>query len=166
MYAEVFDEENALDRLEAFASFNGPDFYRLPRNSSSITLTKDTQPIPAAFRLGDSEVVPIRAGDSVVGQRPANGDEDSTHPAGANDSEVVTTATGPTMRDRFRGFLPVVVDIETGGFNCQTDAILEIAMTLLKMSEDGQLEIAETHSRNVEPFEGQTLTLGAGVHRH
>ena len=79
---------------------------------------------------------------------------DSTHPAGADDSEVVTTATGPTMRDRFRGFLPVVVDIETGGFNCQTDAILEIAMTLLKMSEDGQLEIAETHSRNVEPFEG------------
>ena len=65
LYAEVFDEENALDRLEAFASFNGPDFYRLPRNSSSITLTKDTQPIPAAFRLGDSEVVPIRAGDSV-----------------------------------------------------------------------------------------------------
>ena len=65
MYAEVFDEENALDSLEAFASFNGPDFYRLPRNSSSITLTKDTQPIPAAFRLGDSEVVPIRAGDSV-----------------------------------------------------------------------------------------------------
>ena len=65
LYAEVFDEENALDRLEAFASFNGPDFYRLPRNSNSITLTKDTQPIPAAFRLGDSEVVPIRAGDSV-----------------------------------------------------------------------------------------------------
>ena len=65
LYAEVFDEENALDRLEAFASLNGPDFYRLPRNSSSITLTKDTQPIPAAFRLGNSEVVPIRAGDSV-----------------------------------------------------------------------------------------------------
>ena len=69
---------------------------------------------------------------------------DSTPPAAAHDSEVVTTATGPTMRDRFRGFLPVVVDIETGGFNCQTDAILEIAMTLLTMSEDGQLEIAET----------------------
>ena len=65
LYAEVFDEENALDRLEAFASFNGPDFYRLPRNSSAITLTKDTRSIPEAFRLGDSEVVPIRAGDSV-----------------------------------------------------------------------------------------------------
>ena len=65
LYAEVFEEENALDQLEAFASFNGPDFYRLPRNSDSITLTKDTQSIPEAFRLGDSEVVPIRAGDSV-----------------------------------------------------------------------------------------------------
>ena len=65
------------------------------------------------------------------------------------------------MRDRFRGFLPVVVDIETGGFNCQTDAILEIAMTLLTMSEDGQLEIAETHSRNVEPFEGANLDPSA-----
>ena len=86
---------------------------------------------------------------------------DSTHPAGANDSEVVTTATGPTMRDRFRGFLPVVVDIETGGFNCQTDAILEIAMTLLTMSEHGKLEIAETHSRNVEPCEGANLDPSA-----
>jgi dihydroorotase len=65
LYAEVFDEENALDRLEAFASFNGPDFYRLPRNSSTVTLTKDSRPIPEAFLLGDSEVVPIRAGDSV-----------------------------------------------------------------------------------------------------
>ena len=86
---------------------------------------------------------------------------DSTPPAAADDSEVVTTTPGPTMRDRFRGFLPVVVDIETGGFNCQTDAILEIAMTLLKMSEDGQLEIAETHSRNVEPFEGANLDPSA-----
>ena len=65
LYAEVFDEEKALDRLEAFASFHGPDFYRLPRNSSAITLTKGTQSIPEAFRLGDGEVVPIRAGDSV-----------------------------------------------------------------------------------------------------
>ena len=62
---------------------------------------------------------------------------DSTHPAGADDDQTLAAAAGPTMRDRFRGFLPVVVDIETGGFNCQTDAILEIAMTLLTMNEDG-----------------------------
>ena len=59
------------------------------------------------------------------------------------------------MKNRFRGFLPVVVDIETGGFNCKTDAILEIAMTTLTMDDAGLLTIDETHSRNVEPFEGE-----------
>lgn len=67
----------------------------------------------------------------------------------------------PLIKDRFRGFLPVVVDIETGGFNCQTDAILEIAVTLLEMDEEGNLAIAETHSRNVEPFEGANLEPSA-----
>ena len=65
------------------------------------------------------------------------------------------------MKDRFRGFLPVVVDIETGGFNCQTDAILEIAITTLAMDKAGLLLIDETHSRNVEPFEGANLDPSA-----
>ncbi|MDG1932511.1 MAG: ribonuclease T, partial [Luminiphilus sp.] len=64
----------------------------------------------------------------------------------------MTTPNPPSIRDRFRGFLPVVVDIETGGFNCQTDAILEIAVTMLSMTDQGELVIDETHSRNVEPF--------------
>ena len=63
------------------------------------------------------------------------------------------------MKDRFRGFLPVVVDIETGGFNCQTDAILEIAMTTLTMDDAGLLTIDETHSRNVEPLKARISTL-------
>ena len=67
----------------------------------------------------------------------------------------------PLMRDRFRGFLPVVVDIETGGFNCQTDAVLEMAITELAMNEQGELVIAATHSRNVEPFEGAYLDPAA-----
>ena len=67
----------------------------------------------------------------------------------------------PQMKDRFRGFLPVVVDIETGGFNCQTDAILEIAITTLTMDEAGVLIIDDTHSRNVEPFEGANLDPSA-----
>jgi ribonuclease T len=65
------------------------------------------------------------------------------------------------MRDRFRGFLPVVVDIETGGFNCQTDAILEMAITELAMNEEGELIIEATHSRNIEPFEGANLDPAA-----
>ena len=67
----------------------------------------------------------------------------------------------PQMKDRFRGFLPVVVDIETGGFNCQTDAILEIAITTLAMDEAGALIIDDTHSRNVESFEGANLDPSA-----
>ena len=65
------------------------------------------------------------------------------------------------MKDRFRGFLPVVVDVETGGFNCHTDALLEVAITLLTMNDAGELVISETHSRNVEPFEGANLEPSA-----
>lgn len=65
------------------------------------------------------------------------------------------------IKNRFRGFLPVVVDIETGGFNAQTDALLEIAATLLHMDEDGTLVPGETISFNVDPFEGANLEPSA-----
>lgn len=58
---------------------------------------------------------------------------------------------------RFRGYLPVVIDIETGGFNAQTDAMLEIAATLLDMDEQGTLAIKKTVAFDVEPFEGANL---------
>ena len=61
------------------------------------------------------------------------------------------------MDKRFRGFMPVVVDVETGGFNEQTDALLQIAAVILDMDEQGQLLSAETHSCHVEPFEGANL---------
>jgi len=59
--------------------------------------------------------------------------------------------------NRFRGFLPVVVDVETAGFNADSDALLEIAATLLEMDEQGQLYIATTHAVHVEPFAGANL---------
>jgi ribonuclease T len=62
---------------------------------------------------------------------------------------------------RFRGFLPVVVDIETGGFNSRTDAILEIAATTLTMDDDGYLRIDETFSFHVDPFPGANLEPAA-----
>ena len=65
LYAEVFDEEGALGRLEAFASFHGPDFYRLPRNTSSVTLTKQAQPVPEEIPFHGGSLVPIRAGEKV-----------------------------------------------------------------------------------------------------
>ena len=63
----------------------------------------------------------------------------------------------PRIADRFRGFLPVVVDVETGGFNAQKDALLEIAACILKMDDFGRLFIAETVAVNVEPFQGSNI---------
>jgi len=65
LYAEVFEKANALDRLETFASFHGPDFYGLPRNSGNITLVKDTQKIPDSFSANHDAVVPMRAGKAI-----------------------------------------------------------------------------------------------------
>ena len=62
-----------------------------------------------------------------------------------------------TMASRFRGFLPVVVDVETGGFNCKTDALLEIAAVLLEMDGEGLLRRSETLRYHVKPFEGANL---------
>jgi dihydroorotase len=62
LYAEVFEEAGALDRFEAFASFHGPDFYRLPRNSGTLTLEKTALDIPAEVDFGGQPGVPFRAG--------------------------------------------------------------------------------------------------------
>jgi ribonuclease T len=62
---------------------------------------------------------------------------------------------------RFRGFLPVVVDLETGGFNAKTDALLEIAAVLLTMDDDGTLRRGETVSFHVQPFPGANLEPAA-----
>ena len=61
------------------------------------------------------------------------------------------------MADRFRGFLPVVVDVETGGFNSRTDALLEIATVLLDYDTEGLLQRGETIRYHVKPFEGANL---------
>lgn len=61
------------------------------------------------------------------------------------------------IADRFRGFLPVVVDVETGGFNCKTDALLEIAAVLLEANGDGTFGRGETIRYHVKPFEGANM---------
>ena len=62
-----------------------------------------------------------------------------------------------SIANRFRGFFPVVVDVETGGFNCKTDALLEIAAVLIDPQEDGTLLRGETIRYHVKPFEGANL---------
>lgn len=65
LYAEVFEAHGALDQLEAFASLNGPAFYGLPVNRGTVTLVRESWPVPDAYPFGDSTVVPFRAGGTV-----------------------------------------------------------------------------------------------------
>lgn len=65
LYTEVFEEANALDRLEAFASFHGADFYGVPRNGGTVTLVRQEWTVPPTYAFGDHEVVPLRAGETV-----------------------------------------------------------------------------------------------------
>ena len=65
IYTSIFEQQDALDNLEAFASFNGPDFYGLPRNSRTITLKKEDWTIPDEYPLGDETLVPFLAGQTI-----------------------------------------------------------------------------------------------------
>ena len=66
-----------------------------------------------------------------------------------------------SMSNRFRGYLPVVVDVETGGFNPGTDALLESAIAIIEMNETGFLELGETLSFNIRPFVGANINEAA-----
>ena len=66
IYAQIFENAGALDKLEAFASHNGARFYGLPRNSDTVTLVKQPQRVPASFAFGESEVVPMLAGEELA----------------------------------------------------------------------------------------------------
>jgi len=65
LYADIFEELGVLDKLEAFASFNGADFYGLPRNTDTITLIREPWTMPAELPLADSTIVPLRAGETI-----------------------------------------------------------------------------------------------------
>lgn len=65
LYADIFEELGILDKLEAFASFNGPDFYGLPRNTDTITLIRAPWTMPAQLPLADGTIVPLKAGETV-----------------------------------------------------------------------------------------------------
>lgn len=71
--------------------------------------------------------------------------------------DAIQSSPNPAISQRFRGFLPVVVDVETGGFNAQTDALLEIAATILRIDDEGNLYAADTVHAHVKAFEGANL---------
>ncbi|MCP1726244.1 dihydroorotase [Natronospira proteinivora] len=66
LYAEIFDAAGCLEQLEAFASHNGSDFYRLPRNRGRVRLERKEKPVPAELPLGEEIIVPFRAGESLA----------------------------------------------------------------------------------------------------
>jgi dihydroorotase len=65
LYAEVFDAAGALDRLEAFASFYGADFYGLPRNIDTITLRRESWLAPQQLSMGEAQLIPLRGGETI-----------------------------------------------------------------------------------------------------
>ncbi len=65
LYAEAFEQANALDKLEGFASFHGADFYRLPRNTDTITLQKQAWTVPGQYGDSDSLITPLKAGEQL-----------------------------------------------------------------------------------------------------
>jgi dihydroorotase len=66
LYAEAFEAAGALGKLEAFASFHGADFYRLPRNTGKITLRRESWRVQSSIALGEDELVPLRAGEQLA----------------------------------------------------------------------------------------------------
>ncbi|MCW5602166.1 dihydroorotase [Nitrosomonas sp.] len=65
LYAEVFEQAGALDKLEGFASFHGADFYHLPRNTDTLRLVKDRWTVPMQIKFGEESLVPLQAGEKV-----------------------------------------------------------------------------------------------------
>lgn len=71
------------------------------------------------------------------------------------------SSNNKTLCERFRGYFPVVVDIETGGFNSETDAMLEIAASVLDMNKEGDLYCKQTYTYYIKPFEGANIDKAA-----
>ncbi|MGR9044049.1 MAG: dihydroorotase [Gammaproteobacteria bacterium] len=65
LYAEAFEQANALDKLEGFASFHGPDFYRLPRNTGTLTLIKNFWTVPPSYQGEGVAITPLKAGEEM-----------------------------------------------------------------------------------------------------
>jgi dihydroorotase len=66
LYAEAFEAAGALDKFEAFASFNGPDFYGLPRNRGTVTLRREPWQLPESVPFGAAQLKPLRGGETLI----------------------------------------------------------------------------------------------------
>jgi len=78
-------------------------------------------------------------------------------PGPADEASAAASAAAALMARRFRGYLPVAIDVETGGFNAATDALLEVAAVLIDMDDEGTLKRGATHDFHIQPFAGGRL---------
>src|SRR5690606_36645535 len=157
LYADNFEELGILDKLEAFASFNGADFYGLPRNTDTITLVREAWTMPEQLPLAGEPIVTLKAGETVHWRMASTLSDNTNIGVRVSDENKQPHPMSP----RFRGFLPVLVDVETAGFNPERDALLEIAAVMLTMDENGLLHRGETYLQQIDPFEGANLEQSA-----
>ena len=142
LYARAFDAGGPARPPRGFASFRGADFYRLPRNRGTVLLERRPWTVPASLPFGAGEIVPMCAGETLEWKTAAK-------------RRTVMNAASRCMRDRFRGFLPVVVDVETGGFISATDALLEIAAVLIEIDPRWPARARPDLSRARAAFRGR-----------
>lgn len=90
-----------------------------------------------------------------------NHSHDTSSKTIANDNESTEKSTPMTLKERFRKFLPVVVDVETAGFNAHTDALLEIACIPILLNDNGVFYPGDALNAHIEPFEGANLEPSA-----
>jgi dihydroorotase len=110
LYAEVFEHSGALPKLEAFASFHGADFYRLPRNRETVTLLRDAWEVPASYPLGGGTLVPLFAGKTLswrVAQSRSSGNGTGASgigldPTGRVKAQSVGASSGPSASSSSR----------------------------------------------------------------
>jgi ribonuclease T len=143
-------------------------YFGASRNDEGL-LMSDAESTGAAVKpalVVETTTIVVQTSHPAAIEPTANDDVAPTPTTGVNTAPAAAPSPGTAnvaalMSRRFRGFLPVVVDVETGGFHSSTDALLEIAAVLIDMEPDGTLKRGATHSFHVKPFEGARLDPAA-----
>ena len=166
--AEAGTTKPAAPTIEAEAGTTKPAATTTDAKAGTTEATADTIEADAGAHTAPAVAIePTASGDGpaiAVGATAtiASGGSPAATPAPAAASGAAPgVVSNGLMARRFRGFLPVVIDVETGGFHSATDALLEIAAVMIDMEPDGTLKRGATHSFHVKPFEGARLDPAA-----
>ena len=125
-----------LPRLQGFASEYGADFYRLPRNQERSRCVREPWSPPASYPFGDGRAGAAARRRAIAWRLQGAPRERRAATGSPHRGRTPGPVAPPLMVRRFRGFLPVVIDVETGGFEPRTDALLQIAAVLIDIDAD------------------------------